>query len=115
MALSLTLHKNQLHQGRQITSVARFFRQIWLFFIWLAGKFGVWWLADFLAIFAIFWRKLCRIFVQDLDQCLVHKKLIKINLIWPPNSFFRLCRLFAPVPAVSVQWKPCMISSMLVT
>ena len=58
-----------------------FFRQIWLFFhlvggwkLLLAG--GV-----FLAIFKIFWRKIWRISVQDLNQSLVHKKVIKILLI----------------------------------
>jgi len=51
------------------------------FFIWLGGKFYVWRVADFLAIFAIFRQKIWQIFVQDLDQCLVHKKIIKINLI----------------------------------
>ena len=38
-------------------------------FIWLAGEIRVWRVADFLAIFAIFWRKMWRSFVQDLDQC----------------------------------------------
>jgi len=39
------------------------------------GKICVWQVADFLASFAVFRRKYWRIFVQDLDQCLVHKKL----------------------------------------
>ena len=38
------------------------------FFIWLAGKIRVWRVAAFLAIFAIFWQKIWRIFVQDLDH-----------------------------------------------
>jgi len=45
------------------------------FFIWLAVKSCVWWVADFLAIFAIFRREIWQVFVQDSDQCLVHKKL----------------------------------------
>jgi len=48
------------------------------FFIWLAGKIFVWRLADFLAISEIFWRKIWLIFVQNLDQCLLHKKDVKI-------------------------------------
>ena len=47
------------------------------FFIWLAGEICVWRVADFLAILAIFRRKFWRIFAQDLDQCLVHKKNFK--------------------------------------
>jgi len=46
-----------------------FSAKIGCFFIWLAGKIRVWRVADFLAIFALFWRKIRRIFVQDLDQC----------------------------------------------
>jgi len=42
------------------------------FLIWLAGKICFLRVADVLAIFEIFWLKIWRIFVQDLDQCLVH-------------------------------------------
>ena len=59
-----------------------FFRQIWLFFVWLAGKIRFWRVADFLAIFEIFWLKIWWIFVQDLlHQCLLHTKVVKIDLI----------------------------------
>jgi len=44
------------------------------FLIWLAGKICFWGVADFLAIFEIIWLKIWRIFVQDFDQRLVHKK-----------------------------------------
>jgi len=43
-----------------------FFRRIWLFFVWLAGKLCFWRVAEFWAIFEIFWLKIWWIFVQDL-------------------------------------------------
>jgi len=59
------------------------------FFIWLAGKICVWWVADFLAIFETCRRKIWRIFVQVLDQCLIQKNLEKSTYcILPPNLLF---------------------------
>jgi len=34
--------------------------------------------AEFLAIFEIIWWKIWRIFVEDLDQRLLHEKVVKI-------------------------------------
>jgi len=75
------------------------------FVICLADKFlrlaGV-----FLAIFEIFRRKIWRIFVQDLDQCLVHKKLLKSTKLFYPAAKFNCLRMLGclyHVPAASVQ------------
>jgi len=60
------------------------------FFIWLAGKIWLWGVADFLAIFGIFRQKIWTIFVQHLDQCLVHKKSCKnpFNIVYCPKFIF---------------------------
>jgi len=68
------------------------------------------WVADFLAIFETFGRKIWRIFVRDLDQCLVRKKAVKINLIFFPAAeviVSECVRSFVLFPVASVQWKPC--------
>jgi len=44
------------------------------------GKICVWLVADLLAIFATFRRKVWRTFVQDLDQCLFHKTVVKLHI-----------------------------------
>jgi len=51
------------------------------FLISLASKICVWRVVDVLATFAMFWRKIWRIFVQELNKCSVHKKVAKIHLI----------------------------------
>jgi len=94
----------------QCCQVCCFSAKFGYFFIWLAGKICFCRVADFLSIFKIFWLKIWRIFVQDLDQCLVHKKAVKIHLI-----FYRVAKLivsecvrsFVSLPAASVHRKPC--------
>jgi len=61
-----------LRRRQQCCQMCYFSAKIGYFFI------CVWRVADYLAIFEIFWRKICRIFVQGLDQCLLHNKLVKI-------------------------------------
>ena len=65
-----------------------FFRKFGCFLIWLPGKSFVWWVADFLNISEIFWR----IFVQDLDQCLLHKKDVK-SLLEDLDCLFHFLRV----------------------
>jgi len=71
------------------------------FFIWLAGKICVWRVADLLAIFAIFRRKIWRIFVQDLDQCLFHEKVVKLHII-----LYTAAKFIVSECVRSVQWNP---------
>jgi len=80
------------------------------FFIWLAGKICVWRVADFLATFEIFGRKIWRIFSRDLDKYLVHKKVVKIHSILFPAAkviVSECVRSFVPFAVASVKWKPC--------
>ena len=47
-----------------------------------------------LAIFAIFWRKICRIFVQDLDQCcFIENWKNQLNVVYAtaPKLIFSSC------------------------
>jgi len=66
-------------------------RIFWLFSQYFGGKFGG--------------------FLYKIWTSVVSWKIVKIHLILcrllPPNLFFQLCSLYIPVPAVSVQWKPC--------
>jgi len=66
-----------------------FFAKFGYFFIWLADKICDLWLADFLAIFETSRRKIWRIFVQVLDQCLIQKNVGKSTYcILLPNLLF---------------------------
>jgi len=74
--------------------------------IFLFGRLAV---GGFFGYFELFWRNIWRIFVQDLDQCLVHKN-VKIHLMLYTAAkciVSESVRSFVPVPAASIQWKPC--------
>jgi len=61
-------------------------------FIWRASKIRVGRVADFLAIFAIFRQKIWRMFVQELDQCLIHKCCKNpLNIAYWPQIQFSSC------------------------
>ena len=87
-----------------------FFRQIDYFFIWLAGKICVLRVADFFGYFRNIWAVNLADFCAILDQCLVHKDIVKTHLILFPAAKIIVSECagsFVPYLVASVQWKPC--------